>query len=213
MVKINNMKLRFFLTGVIFVFSGLVARGQVTEALYQGFETGEVSRVNGVPPSSITYSTAIHAANGSRALQFTQSTTEDVELILDTLDFTNDLTLRYITLEFDHICYVQRNSSTDLNMGTIWFKRANQTDWTRASATYYNRTEGGSTAFEELSAFNNHTYDEWTASPMTNAGLPFGRAAASKILYSIPVTHFRCSANSLAAFFKTVAGLSGITIT
>ena len=57
------MKLRFFLTGVIFVFSGLVARGQVTEALYQGFETGEVSRVNGVPPSSITYSTAIHAAN------------------------------------------------------------------------------------------------------------------------------------------------------
>lgn len=162
------MKLRFFLTGVIFVFSGLVARGQVTEALYQGFETGEVSRVNGVPPSSITYSTAIHAANGSRALQFTQSTTEDVELILDTLDFTNDLTLRYISLEFDHICYVQPNSSTDLNMGTIWFKRANQTDWTRASATYYNRTEGGSRAFEELSAFNNHTYDEWTASPMTN---------------------------------------------
>ena len=30
------MKLRFFLTGVIFVFSGLVSRGQVTEVLYQG---------------------------------------------------------------------------------------------------------------------------------------------------------------------------------
>ena len=53
------MKLRFFLTGVIFVFSGLVSRGQVVEALYQGFENGETSRVSATPTSSMAYSRMI----------------------------------------------------------------------------------------------------------------------------------------------------------
>ena len=109
------MKLRFLLTGVFFVFSGLVARGQVQEILYQGFESGEVSRVTTNPSTSMSFSTAYHSA-GSRSLEVTQST-EDVTIFLDTLDFTNDLTLRYITLEFDHICQIPINPEDRL-MGT-----------------------------------------------------------------------------------------------
>ena len=169
MVKINNMKLRFFLTGVIFVFSGLVARGQVTEVLYQSFENGEVPRVSASPAANMNYSTAYHST-GSRSLEVSQSLEEDVELYLDTLDFTNDLTIRYITLEFDHICKVPQNSGSANKMGRIYFKRANQTTWTLAGASYYNRTEGGSANFNSLSAFNTNSYSDWEGNtPISNS--------------------------------------------
>ena len=166
------MKLRFFLTGVFFVLSGLVVRGQVVEALYQGFEVGETTRVSAVPSSGMSYSTALHAS-GSRSLELSQSTSEDVTLYLDTLDFTSDLTIRYVTLTFDHICKVAINSSQDYRMANIYFKRANLPDvpenWTRATATYYNMTEGGSSAFNSLSTFNSSSYPEWEGnSAMTN---------------------------------------------
>ena len=163
------MKLRFFLTGVIFVFSGLVARGQVTEVLYQSFENGEVPRVSASPAANMNYSTAYHST-GSRSLEVSQSLEEDVELYLDTLDFTNDLTIRYITLEFDHICKVPQNSGSANKMGRIYFKRANQTTWTLAGASYYNRTEGGSANFNSLSAFNTNSYSDWEGNtPISNS--------------------------------------------
>ena len=160
------MKLRLFLTGVIFVFSGLVTRGQVVEMMYQGFETGEPSHVTASPSSSMSYSTTYYSS-GSRSLQFSQST-EEVTLYLDTLDFTSDLTIRYITMEFDHICQVPTNSGTDNLMARIYFKRANQTDWTLAGQSYYNRTEGGSSNFYNTSAFNIYSYDEWNTSTTSN---------------------------------------------
>ncbi len=161
------MKLRFFLTGVIFVFSGLVSRGQVVEALYQGFENGETSRVSATPTSSMAYSTTYHAS-GSRSLELSQSNTEDVTLYLDTLDFTNDLTIRYISLYFDHICKVPRDDGA-YQMCAIYFKRPNQPDWTRVTNTYYNMTEGGSSAFSSLQYFNNNSYPEWEGNaPITN---------------------------------------------
>lgn len=162
------MKLRIFLTGVIFVFSGLVARGQVTEVLFQGFETGEPSRVSATPSTSMSYSTALHSTNGSRSLQLSQST-DEVTLTLDTLDFTNDLTIRYITMEFDHICKVPTNSGGDALMARIYFKRANQSSWTLAGSSYYNMTETGTGQFSSLSAFNDQSYSEWNASTMTNS--------------------------------------------
>jgi hypothetical protein len=162
------MKLRFFLTGVIFVFSGLVSRGQVTEMMYQGFETGETLRVTANPSTNMTFSTALHSS-GNRSLELSQGT-QDVSMILDTLDFSNDLTIRYITLEFDHICKVPLNSSSDYLMAKLYVKRANQSDanWTLMGVAYYNRTEGGSSAFSSLSAFNRSSYSEWESNGTTN---------------------------------------------
>ncbi len=149
------------------MFSGLVAQGQVTEALYQSFENGETSRVSASPAANMSYSTAYHAS-GSRSLELSQGT-EEVTLYLDTLDFTSDLTIRYISLEFDHICKVPTNAGSDNLMGKIYFKRANQSDWTLASASYYNRSEAGwSTHFNSLSAFSTYSYPEWESSTMTN---------------------------------------------
>ena len=161
------MKLRLFFTGVIFVFSGLVARGQVQEILYQGFETGETSRVWADPASNMSYSTTYYST-GSRSLEVSQST-QDVTLFLDTLDFTNDLTLRYIRLEFDHICQIPLNQGENL-MGKIYYKRANQTDaqYVLVGSSYYNMSEGGSGGFNALSAFNTRSYDEWNTNTTTN---------------------------------------------
>ena len=177
------MKLRFLLTGVFFVFSGLVARGQVQEILYQGFESGEVSRVTTNPSTSMSYSTAYHSA-GSRSLEVTQST-EDVTIFLDTLDFTNDLTLRYITLEFDHICQIPINPEDRL-MGKLYWKRANQDDWswTLMGQSYYNMTEGGSRNFQSLSAFNNRTYDEWNTTTTSNDMWKRERFDLNNVLHS-----------------------------
>lgn len=166
------MKLRFFLTGVIFVFSGLVSRGQMIEMLYQGFENGEASHVTATPAANMSYSTAFHSTNGSRSLELTQAT-DEVTLYLDTLDFTNDLTLRYIRLEFDHICQVPTNPPTasgtsDNLMGRIYYKRPNQSNWTMVGSSYYNMTEGGSGDFNSLSAFNVYSYSDWSISSTSN---------------------------------------------
>ncbi len=165
------MKLRLFLTGAIFVFSGFVSRGQIVEALYQGFENGETSRVSASPTSGMSYSTSLHAS-GSRSLELSQSTTEDVTLYLDTLDFTNDLSIRYITLTFDHICRVPMNVNADgsqqYQVTYIYFKRPNQENWTRATSTHYNTPEG-SGSFRQLTYFNTSSYSDWEGtSPTTN---------------------------------------------
>lgn len=149
------------------MFSGLVSQGQVTEVLYQGFESGETSHVTATPPSSLSYSTTIYSSNGTRSLQLSQST-EEVTLMLDTLDFTSDLTIRYITLEFDHICKIPTNSGSDALMARIYFKRKGQMDWTLCGQSYYNRTETGSSQFASLSAFNTNSYSEWNTTTMTN---------------------------------------------
>ena len=160
------MKLKAFLTGVFFAFSGLVAEGQIRTMLYQGFEEGEVSRISVSLPSSENYSTTLHST-GSRSLELGQST-QDVEMILDTLDFTTDLTVRYVTLEFDHICKLPRNTATDAHMGRVYFKRANQSDWTLAGSMYYNMVNGGTSSFQNLSSFSIYSYPDWNVSATTN---------------------------------------------
>lgn len=126
---------------------------------FQGFESGETSNYSGTPSTSLRYSTNIRLG-GQRALKIVQSTTQNVEIILDTIDFTQNTTLRYIAFRFDHICRLPRNSSQDYQMGMIYYKRANQTNWTLMSSSEYNVSSGNAT--NDFSGyFFSQSYSDW----------------------------------------------------
>ncbi len=116
------MKLRFFLPSVIFLFCGLVSQAQITQMLYQGFEAGETPGYTGAYTITNTYH-----ASGNAALELDQTRTADITLELNELDFTTNTSLRYISLEFDHICTVPTNDNPDFYMCRLYYKRANET--------------------------------------------------------------------------------------
>lgn len=162
------MKTKYLLLGAIFAVFGITARGQISEMYTQGFESGEAATYSGSPTSGVRYSTSIRST-GARSLKLVQNTTQDVEVILDTIDFTQNTTLRYIALRFDHICRVEPNSSYDVAMGMIYYKRANQTNWTAISSQEYNISGGPGTFssdFQSMSSFKNQSYSDWMS---TNA--------------------------------------------
>ncbi len=162
------MNKRIFLLSVIFAFAGFAARGQVIEMYNQGFE-GTGSEYTLSSPANGTVVSDL-AASGSSSIKLTQLTTGDVELILDTIDFSQNLSLSYIALEFDHINNVYTNpNSTDI--GQIYIKRANQTDaqWSQANSSNYNITgDEYSTQFNGTSSFNRNSYSEWKRTTITN---------------------------------------------
>ena len=145
------MRLRFFLTSVIFVFCGMISRAQVTEIIYQGFETGETVRFVTTPSESQSFSTTLYCS-GERCLDLEQQTSGMVTMVLDTMDFTGNTTLRYIAFEFDHICSVQPAGS-NLYMCKLYYKlaRESENDWhPMTGLSEYDRTGNWSSSFASL---------------------------------------------------------------
>ena len=164
------MKLRTLLPSIIFLMGALSARAQITQVYYQGFETGDNVTYSADQPACINYSSTIFMG-GARALKLDQSTSGDVTFTLDTLDFTQDNALRYISLEFDHICAVRENSSSDFYVGRIYYKRANQNDnqWTQLTSQHYNTTDrNASSEFQMTGTFNRNSYNNWLDSNPDN---------------------------------------------
>ena len=165
------MKLRLLLPSVIFLFCGLVSRAQVTEVLYQGFETDETLTTTVTPSTGQTFSTTLYMS-GARSLQLVQSTTSDVTLMLPEIDLTSAAlsTSNYISLEFDHICNAAVNSSQDFLLGCIYYKRANEPEsqWHQLTNQQYNRVNGGSSDFQTSASFSRESYREWLAGNITN---------------------------------------------
>ncbi len=161
------MKLRFLLPSVIFLFCGLISHGQVTQLYYQGFETGEAERFAVMPSSNKAYSSTFYVS-GSRSLELQQKASNggDVELILDTLDFTQNTSWSYITLDFDHICDVSAQGQT--HMCRILYKRVGEAEnsWHAFNGSHY-KTERGSANFGSL-AFNRAAYTEWESGTLDN---------------------------------------------
>ena len=163
------MKLKYSILGAIFVFLGLGVHAQITEMYYQGFESGETEKFSGSPSAGVRTSTSIYMS-GERSLKLVQQSDGDVEVILDTLDFTSDLTLRYIALEFDHICPIKVNGgSGGNNVGLLYYKRANQTDWTKVSSQDYNiDRDVYSTDFSSTGTFSENSYlSAWQGTTIT----------------------------------------------
>ena len=161
------MKLRFILASVIFLFSGLVSRGQVVQMYYQGFETSETTDFTVNPSTSSSYSTTFYMS-GSRSLELQQSSSSTVSMVINTLDFTQSNAWHNIALEFDHICAV--NDQGYIPVCRIAYKRENESDqnWHYLTGQNYDMTEGGSTQFGFNGGFNKSSYTNWSSSTLSN---------------------------------------------
>ena len=158
------MKLRFILPSVIFLFCGLVARAQVSEMYYQGFEVGEQVTYSGAGTVTTQY-----FSSGVRAIEIQQTHQSDVTFALAEIDFTQNTSLRYIMLEFDHICKVNTNSGEN-QVGRIYYKRANESEsnWHQMTQQHYNMTSGGSTNFRNTASFSVNSYNDWLNNSLSN---------------------------------------------
>ena len=168
------MKLRYLVMGLVLTLAALEAKSQIFEMYYQGFETTEQVRFTVDPTTAAVYDYDIKMS-GDRSLKLVQSVTDEVVLISDTLDFTQNLTLRYISLEFNHISNTYLTSGTTTEGCKIYYKRANQSDsyWTHLTgpsqqpSTDPNYDFSGE--FNSQGNFNRNSYgDTWQTLNVTN---------------------------------------------
>ena len=160
------MKLRNLVFVTILALAAPMARAQVFESYYQGFEVTEAVNFISSSSTQVVYDSQL-MASGNRSIKLMQSTTEVVSLITDTLDFTQNTTLHYFALEFDHICNADLNAGSVV-VGKIYVKRPSQTNWEALNASNYNRTRGGSDEFQNTLSFSRESYIEWQNNTMTN---------------------------------------------
>lgn len=155
------MRTKFLLLGAIFAMMSLTAGAQISEMFYQGFESGEAVNYTVSSSSNLATSTT-YVSTGSKAVKLVQSDDGAVELQLDVIDFTQDLSLRYVSLYFDHICPIKVKGGV-ADIATLQFKRENQSEsqWQSMSSQEYNKSGSYSDPFTYLGAFNENSYDEW----------------------------------------------------
>ena len=170
------MKTRFFILGAIFAIMGFGAKAQVNIMYEQGFEVEDPVNYTVTPSTGSAFSTNLYMG-GSQAIKLIQAKNDDIIFETDTIDFRQNLSLRYITLEFDHICNVVVNTntdgSTDPNICLLYVKLAYESDLSYRMLTgtmnYDTDREGFSEEFRGTSTFNKESYTEWQESTITNS--------------------------------------------
>lgn len=162
------MKKGLTLLGLIFAICTLAGHAQIYQFYSQDFETG--SPVNySVTGNNTVQST--YYSGGSRAIKLVNSSAGQVELYLDTIDFSTNAQLNYFTLEFSHIAFVSINDLVGSNGGYIEVKRTNQgpTAWMPLSGQHYNTDDGGSSLFPSTPSFFDYSYrPDWTTPTTPN---------------------------------------------
>lgn len=160
------MKKRLTLFGLFVALAAFSTHAQIYQFFSQDFETGTPQ--NYTTTGNATVQTSI-VSGGSRSLKMTHTQNATVTVVLDTIDLTQNATLNYFTLEFQHIAFVDPLRCADRTTNCyieVW--RPGQSTWTRLGNTHYNMTDGGCTMFTELSSFNKLCYDDWDNSSTVN---------------------------------------------
>ena len=156
------MKKRFLLFGLIFALTAVTSQAQIYEMFSQDFESGStVNYTVSNSPMMATQGTIY--SGGSRAMKITSDHDSVNILTLDTIDFSQNATFNYYTLEFQHIAFVAPLAMLDpYTICKIEVKRPDQTVWTPLSSTHYNMTEGGSSEFTYTASFSQESYTDWS---------------------------------------------------
>lgn len=160
------MKKRLTLFGLFVALAAFSAHAQIYQFFSQNFETGTAQ--NYTTTGNATVQTQI-VSGGSRSLKMTHTQNAPVTVVLDTIDLTQNATLNYFTLEFQHIAFVDPLRCSDRTTNCyveVW--RPGQSTWTRLGNTQYNQADGGSSMFADLSSFNKLCYDDWSGSTTVN---------------------------------------------
>lgn len=156
------MKKRFLLFGLIFALTAVTSQAQIYEMFSQDFESGStVNYTVSNSPMMATQGTIY--SGGSRAMKITSDQDSVNILTLDTIDFSQNATFNYYTLEFQHIAFIAPLAMLDpYTICKIEVKRPDQTVWTPLSSTHYNMTEGGSSEFTYTASFSQESYTDWS---------------------------------------------------
>ena len=184
---INNMKTRLFVLGAILMFLGFGAKAQVNIMYDQGFEVSDPVNYTVTPSTGFEYSTDLYVS-GERSIKLVQAKNDDIVYVTDTIDFTTySSAVRFVSLEFDHICNVETNSGSDVQIGKIYVKLAQQSDaaYRELAGTEYNQDrEGYSTEFRNTGTFNKESYSEWRSGTVSNSSWKSERFDINDILTS-----------------------------
>lgn len=184
---INNMKTRLFVLGAILSFMGFGAKAQVNIMYDQGFEVSDPVNYTVTPSTGFEYSTDLYVS-GERSIKLVQAKNDDIVYVTDTIDFTTySSAVRFVSLEFDHICNVETNSGSDVQIGKIYVKLAQQSDaaYRELAGTEYNQDrEGYSTEFRNTGTFNKESYSEWRSGTVSNSSWKSERFDINDILTS-----------------------------
>lgn len=160
------MKKKLTLFGLFVALAAFSAHAQIYQYFSQNFETGTTQ--NYTTTGNAAVQTQI-VSGGSRSLKMTHTQNSMVQMVLDTIDLTQNATLSYFTLEFQHIAFVDPLRCSDRTTTCyieVW--RPGQSTWTRLGNTQYNQADGGSSMFASLSSFNKKCYSDWDATTAVN---------------------------------------------
>jgi len=95
--------------GLIFLILSFSAQGQIVTKYQQGFEATGENHSYTVLQGSATPVTNV-ASSGNRSLKLSHGA-QDVIVMLDTIDFSDNGSFQYFYLEFMHICDVVPSTS------------------------------------------------------------------------------------------------------
>lgn len=184
------MKKRSLLLGLISLILAFQANGQIVTKYQQGFEaTGEtygytVTQGTATPVTSI-------ASSGSRSLKLQHSSSGMVEILLDTIDFTDNGSFQHFYLEFMHICDVDPTTCASAStVATIEAKRLNEEQWvTLNGSDYYDVTwGGGSSDYVSNNSFSERSYAVWRGTNMNGTWWKRERFKLSLRVSGIPLS-------------------------
>ena len=155
---------------LIFLISALGVQGQIVTKYQQGFEASGETHSYTVTQGSATPVTNV-ASSGNRSLKLTHGT-QDVIVMLDTIDFSDNGSLQYFYLEFMHICDVvpATSASGPSNVGVIEIRLIGETEWTGLDGNdfYDNSWGGGSSDFVGTNSFSRESYIAWSGTTPNN---------------------------------------------
>ena len=137
------MKKRFVLLSMIFAMTAMVGHAQIYQIYSQNFETGSPSTYTTSPSAEVSVQSN-YSSEGSGAIMLHNTSSGDVTLTLDTIDFSAIATFSFYTLEFSHIAFVNPTHVNDrFSTCAIFAKLPTQAQWTQLTGSYYNMQEGG----------------------------------------------------------------------
>lgn len=183
------MKKRLLLLGLISLIMAFSANGQIVTKYQQGFEsTGETSSYTIVQGSASVVTSL--SSSGDRALKL-QHSSQEVIVMLDTIDFTDNGQFQFFYLEFMHICDVDPFTAAAVNdVAKVEVRRVGSPDWVPLNGTdYYDITwGGGSTDYISNSSFSKRSYSTWMGPSTNNTWWKRERFKLQLQLQSIPLS-------------------------
>lgn len=157
------MKKKSLLSSLIFMLLAFVANSQIVTKYQQGFEvTGETSSYTVASGNATTVTNL--KSSGSRALKLPHTYGQDVIVVLDTIDLTDNGSYQHVYLEFLHICTVSPFSTAGASsVAVVEIRVLGSSEWTplNGNDNYDMSWGGGSSEFTGNNSFSQRSYPLW----------------------------------------------------